>query len=27
VISGVGVRAYYQRLGYVRDGPYVSKFL
>ncbi|MBI4451220.1 tRNA uridine(34) 5-carboxymethylaminomethyl modification radical SAM/GNAT enzyme Elp3 [Candidatus Woesearchaeota archaeon] len=25
VISGVGVREYYERLGYVRDGPYMSK--
>ncbi len=27
VISGVGVRKYYYRHGYVRDGPYVSKRL
>ncbi|KTW30997.1 elongator complex protein 3 [Pneumocystis jirovecii RU7] len=27
VISGVGVRAYYRRLGYFSDGPYMSKFL
>ena len=27
VISGVGVREYYYRLGYKRDGPYVSKFI
>jgi len=27
VISGVGVRAYYYKLGYVRDGPYVSKYM
>jgi len=27
VISGVGVREYYYRLGYHRDGPYVSKFI
>lgn len=27
VISGVGVRSYYRRLGYVLDGPYMSKFL
>ncbi len=27
VISGVGVREYYYRHGYVRDGPYVSKVL
>ena len=26
VISGVGVRGYYkEKLGYVQDGPYVSK--
>ncbi len=25
VISGVGVREYYRKLGYVNDGPYVSK--
>jgi|Deesub1362B_J571_1020462.scaffolds.fasta_scaffold00003_475 elongator complex protein 3 len=25
VISGVGVREYYYKLGYIRDGPYVSK--
>ncbi|KAG5440201.1 hypothetical protein PCANB_001770 [Pneumocystis canis] len=27
VISGVGVRTYYRRLGYFIDGPYMSKFL
>ena len=27
VISGVGVRAYYKKFGYVNDGPYVSKKL
>ncbi len=27
VISGVGVREYYYKRGYVRDGPYVSKRL
>ena len=27
VISGVGVRGYYRRLGYVLDGPYMSKML
>ena len=27
VISGVGVRGYYKRLGYVLDGPYMSKML
>ena len=27
VISGVGVREYYMKLGYVKDGPYVSKKL
>lgn len=27
VISGLGVKAYYRRLGYVEDGPYVSKSL
>lgn len=27
VISGVGVREYYRKLGYVNDGPYVSKIL
>ena len=27
VISGVGVRSYYERLGYVLDGPYMSKVL
>ncbi len=27
VISGVGVRAYYERLGYRLDGPYMSKML
>ena len=27
VISGVGVRNYYKRLGYKLDGPYMSKAL
>lgn len=27
VISGVGVREYYMKLGYVKEGPYVSKSL
>jgi elongator complex protein 3 len=27
IISGVGVREYYYKLGYRRDGPYVSKLL
>ncbi|KAK6382718.1 Elongator subunit [Exophiala oligosperma] len=27
VISGVGVRSYYERLGYTLDGPYMSKIL
>ncbi|EMR10859.1 elongator complex protein 3 [Pneumocystis murina B123] len=27
VISGIGVRSYYRRLGYVLDGPYMSKSL
>ena len=27
VISGVGVRSYYERLGYWLDGPYMSKML
>ncbi|MBS3176812.1 tRNA uridine(34) 5-carboxymethylaminomethyl modification radical SAM/GNAT enzyme Elp3 [Candidatus Woesearchaeota archaeon] len=27
VISGVGVREYYKKLGYQNDGPYVSKIL
>ncbi|MHA1470360.1 MAG: tRNA uridine(34) 5-carboxymethylaminomethyl modification radical SAM/GNAT enzyme Elp3, partial [Candidatus Asgardarchaeia archaeon] len=27
VISGIGVREYYFRFGYKRDGPYVSKLL
>ena len=27
VISGVGVREYYKKLGYEKDGPYVSKML
>lgn len=27
VISGVGVRSYYQKLGYYLDGPYMSKTL
>jgi len=27
VISGIGVRNYYARLGYQVDGPYMSKML
>lgn len=27
VISGVGTRDYYRRLGYELDGPYMSKML
>ncbi len=27
VISGIGVRGYYKKLGYKQDGPYVSKML
>lgn len=27
VISGVGTRNYYRKLGYELDGPYVSKML
>ena len=27
VISGIGVREYYKKLGYMQDGPYVSKKL
>ena len=27
VISGVGVRKYYYKLGYTLDGPYMSKML
>ena len=27
VISGVGVRSYYRKLGYWLDGPYMSKWL
>ena len=27
VISGVGTRHYYRRLGYALDGPYMSKAL
>ena len=27
VISGVGVRKYYEKFGYERDGPYMSKIL
>ena len=27
VISGVGVRGYYRKLGYWLDGPYMSKTL
>ena len=25
IISGIGVREYYRKLGYTRDGPYMSK--
>jgi elongator complex protein 3 len=27
VISGIGAREYYRKLGYARDGPYMSKRL
>ena len=27
IISGVGIRGYYYRFGYLQDGPYVSKIL
>lgn len=27
VISGIGVRSYYRKFGYKRDGPYMAKFL
>ena len=27
VISGVGTRAYYRKLGYELDGPYMSKLI
>jgi elongator complex protein 3 len=27
VISAIGTRQYYRKLGYVQDGPYVSKVL
>ncbi len=27
IISGIGVRDYYRKLGYHRDGPYMSKFI
>ena len=27
IISGIGVRDYYRKLGYHKDGPYMSKFL
>lgn len=27
IISGVGVRSYYKKLGYWLDGPYMSKWL
>ena len=27
VISGIGVRSYYQKLGYELDGVYMSKWL
>ena len=27
VISGVGTRHYYRKLGYELDGPYMSKYL
>ena len=25
VISGIGARGYFKKLGYVREGPYMSK--
>jgi elongator complex protein 3 len=27
VISAIGTRAYYRKLGYVQNGPYVTKLL
>ena len=27
VISGIGAKEYYKKLGYIRDGVYMSKFL
>ena len=27
VISGIGVRGYYRKLGYTLEGPYMAKFL
>ncbi|MCD4798500.1 MAG: GNAT family N-acetyltransferase, partial [Methanosarcinales archaeon] len=27
VISGIGVRPYYRKLGFERDGPYMSRFI
>ena len=27
IISGIGVRDYYRKLGYHKDGPYMSKFI
>src|SRR3989338_9981451 len=27
VISGVGVREYYQKIGYIQEGPYMAKSL
>ena len=27
IISGIGVREYYRKLGYLRDGPFMSKYL
>lgn len=27
VISGIGVRSYYARLGFVLEGPYMTKLL
>ena len=27
IISGIGVRPYFEKLGYEREGPYMSKFI
>jgi len=27
IISGVGVRNYYRKFGYKKEGPYMSKFI
>ena len=27
IISGIGVRDYYRKFGYYKDGPYMSKFI